>query len=220
MSVCLGSAKVCALRVARLADDCTALPGATNGAVSTAIVQLQATPEYDTGQEFIQKNGCGDICISLRDLDKLKRITLAMTLCTRDLELIEILTGASLITISGEVSGLSRRGVGADDPARVSLELWTRAVDTAGACSSTNNRWWRWVYPSSTFTLGQTTLENGIATVQLAGFSEPNPVWGNGPWNDWPADSFPDPESPEHFVLDSDGPPTAVCGYTTVPSGS
>lgn len=220
MSVCLGSAKVCALRVARLDDDCLSIPGAHNGAVSTAIVRLQSSPEYDAGQEFLQKNGCGDICISLRDLDKLKRMTLQMELCTRDLELIEILTGATLYTVDGVVAGLARRGVGAEDPPGVSLELWTRAVDTAGNCASSGNRWWRWVYPRATFTLGDTTLENGIATVQLTGFSEPNPVWGNGPWNDWPASSFPDPESPEHFVLDSDGPPTAVCGYTAVPSGS
>jgi hypothetical protein len=220
MSVCLGSAKVCALRVARLADDCTAIPGSTNGAVSTAIVRLQSSPEYDTGQEFLQKNGCGDICLSLRDLDKLKRMTLQMELCTRDLELIEILTGATLYTVDGEVAGLARRGVGADDPAGVSLELWTRAIDTQGSCGVGGQRWWRWVYPRATFTLGDTTLENGIATVNLSGFAEPNAVWGNGPWNDWPASAFPDPDSPEHFVLDADGPPAAVCGYTTVPSGS
>jgi len=220
MSVCLGSAKVCALRVARLDDNCLSVPGATGGAVSTAIVRLQSTAEYESGQEFLQKNGCGDICLSLRDLDKLKRMNLSMELCTRDLELIEILTGATLYTVGGSISGLARRGVGADDPAAVSLELWTRAIDTSGSCQTAAQRWWRWVYPRATFTLGDTTLENGIAMVQLTGFAEPNPYWGNGPWNDWPATAFPDATSPEHFVLDSAGPPTAVCGYTAVPFGS
>ena len=156
----------------------------------------------------------------MRDLDKLKRMNLQMELCTRDLELLEILTGATLYTVDGTVSGLARRGVGAADPDAVSLELWTKAISTSGACQVAGQSWWRWVYPRAVFTLGDTALENGIATVQLTGFADPNPVWGNGPWNDWPATVFPDPDSPEHFVLDSDGPPTAVCGYTEVPAGS
>ena len=109
MSVCLGSARVCALRVVRLDSNCSIVKGANNAVVSTAIVRLQATPEYDTGDEFIQKNGCGDICLYIKNLDKLKRMNLTLDLCTRDMELIELLTGASLYTDAGDVIGVARR---------------------------------------------------------------------------------------------------------------
>lgn len=223
MSVCLGSARVCALRVARLNSACQIVPGANNGAVSTAIVRLQSSPEYEAGDEFIQKNGCGDICLNIKTLDKLKRMTLQLELCTRDMELIELLTGASLYTDGSDIVGLSRRGVGEDDPDPVSLELWTKAIapGSGGSCAVPGSAsWWRWVYPRATFTLGDVTHENGIGMVTLAGYAEPNTWWGNGPWNDWPADELLDENSPEHFILDSVGPPTAQCGYVTVPSGS
>jgi hypothetical protein len=224
MSVCLGSARVCALRVTRLDSTCQIVKGANNAVASTAIVRLVSSPEYETGDEFIQKNGCGDICLYVKNADKLKRMNLTMELCTRDMELLELLTGASLYTDGGEVVGLARRGVGATDPDPVSLELWTKAIPsgTSGACADPNAgaSWWRWVYPRATFTLGDVTHENGIGLVSLTGFADPNPYWVNGPFNDWPADGYLDQESPEHFVLDSVGPPAGQCGYISVPLGS
>lgn len=224
MSVCLGSARVCALRVARLNDGCQIVKGAKNAVSSTAIVRLVASPEYETGDEFIQKNGCGDICLYVKNADKLKRMNLTMELCTRDMELLELLTGGTLYTKTGQVAGFARRGVGSDDPDPVSLELWTRAIPSgqSGACADPNAgaSWWRWIYPRATFTLGDVTHENGIGLVSLTGFADPNPYWVNGPFNDWPADGYLDQESPEHFVLDSVGPPLGQCGYIAVPLGS
>lgn len=224
MSVCLGSARVCALRVVRLDSTCQIQTGANNAVVSTAIVRLQSSPEYETGDEFIQKNGCGDVALVVKTLDKLKRINLQLELCTRDMELLELLTGGSLYTIGSDVSGFARRGIGETDPDPVSMELWTRAIPTGtgGSCVDPNTgaSWWRWVYPKASFTLGDTTLENGIALINLTGYAEPNINWGNGPFNDWPADELLQEDSPEHFVLDADGPPTAACGYISVPSGS
>ena len=223
MSVCLGSARVCALRVVRLNSNCQIVAGANNAVVSTAIVRLQSSPEYETGDEFVQKDGCGNIALLVKTLDKLKRMNLQLELCTRDMELLELLTGGNLYTDGADVVGFSRRGVGSDDPDPVSIELWTKAIPTGtnGSCSTPGvASWWRWVYPRATFTLGDVSHENGIGMVQLTGFAEPNVYWGNGPFNDWPADELLDENSPEHFVLDSVGPPTAQCGYTTVPSGS
>ncbi len=224
MSVCLGSARACAVRVARLDSTCAIVKGANNAVASTAIVRLQSSPEYETGDEFIQKNGCGDICLYVKNADKLKRMNLTLELCTRDMEMLELLTGGELILDGADVIGFSRRGVGADDPDPVSLELWTKAIPSgqSGACEDPNAgaSWWRWVYPRATFTLGDVTHENGIGLVSLTGFADPNPFWGNGPFNDWPGDEFPDPTSPEHFVLDSVGPPTTQCGYIAVPLGS
>jgi hypothetical protein len=224
MSVCLGSARVCALRVTRLDEYCQFVTGAGNAVVSSAIVRLQSSPEYETGDEFIQKNGCGEVQLVVKTLDKLKRMNLQMELCTRDMELMELLTGGTLYTEGADVTGFARRGVGASDPNPVSLELWTKAIPTGtgGGCPDPNAgaAWWRWVYPKATFTLGDVTHENGIGLIQMTGYAEPNVYWGNGPFNDWPADELLQEDSPEHFVLDSVGPPTSACGLVSVPSGS
>lgn len=212
------------MRVTRLDSGCRIVKGANNAVSSTAIVRLVSSPQYETGDEFIQKNGCGDICLYVKNNDKLKRMSLTMDLCTRDMQLLEMLTGAALYTKTGSVVGLSRRGVGAKDPDPVSLELWTKAIPAgqSGACAPNDSTpsWWRWVYPRATFTLGDVTHENGIGMVALTGYADPNPYWTNGPFNDWPADQILDQQSPEHFVLDSVGPPVAQCGYISVPMGS
>jgi large subunit ribosomal protein L3 len=49
---CLASAKLCAIRVARLGADCAPVAGATNGVCTSAIVKVTATPEYEVGQEL------------------------------------------------------------------------------------------------------------------------------------------------------------------------
>lgn len=217
MAVCFSSAKLCVLRVARLNSACACVSGATNGAVTSGIIRLQATPEYDTGQEYLLKNGCGDICVNFRDCDRLKRLNLSMELCTRDMELLEILTGGSIYTSTGTTVGFSRRGTADTCPSPVFLEIWTRAIDATGTCVTPTYKWWRVVYPKATFTLGESSFENGVATVQLTGFAEPNPlIAADGCWNDITLTL--DTDSPEHFFLQSSEPPTAVCGYTAVPA--
>ena len=86
----LGSAKVCAIRVSRLDAECNIVKGDNNASISSGIVRLQASPEFEAGGEFIMKNGCGDIALQLKDQDKLKRMTLQLELATRDMELLEI----------------------------------------------------------------------------------------------------------------------------------
>lgn len=218
MAVCLGSARVCALRVSRLDDICSCVVGEDNAVVSSAIVRLQASPEYETGDEFIQKDGCGNIVINIKDVDRLKRINLTMELATRDIALLEILTGGTVYANEeGDIIGFARRGIGAEANDPVAMELWTRAVGASGTCAVETAAWWRWTYPKATFTLGDVTHENGIGLVQLTGFSEANPNFGNGCFDDWPSVDEIDPDSPEHFVLDEQGPPQAQCGYIPVP---
>lgn len=221
MAICLSSARVCVLRVSRLDGSCDCAQGADDGIVTSAIVSLQATPEYSTGDDLELKNGCGEICASLRTLDKLKRVNLTLQLCTRNPETLELLTGATLYTGTGELSdeftGAARRGVGAPDPDPVSLEIWTQAISNTGSCNTSGANWFRWLYPWAKFTLGDVTHEAGIATVSMTGFAEGNPTRINTCWNDWPSPDPLDPNSPEHFILDPNGPPTASCGFVSVP---
>lgn len=222
MAVCFSSAKLCVLRVSRLDASCGCVYGNYNGAITSGIVRLDASPEYITGQEYVLQNGCGDICVNFRDCDRLKRINLQMELCTRDMELLEILTGGSIYTQTIDeqtvTTGFYRRGIGASCPSPVALEIWTRAVDNSGTCPDDTNAfsWWHIVYPKATFTLGDSTFENGVATVKLTGYAEANSNFGTGCWDDFPASV--DVTSPEYFFLESTNPPATSCGYVTVPT--
>jgi len=115
--------------------------------------------------------------------------------------------------------GIARRGIGLGNPPFVSLEIWTTSIDDAGVCSTGGNPgWFRVIYPRATFTLGDSTFENGVAVVSLSGFGTQNPLWGNGPFNDYPASGTLPANTPEAILLDSAGPPALANGYTTVPA--
>ncbi len=221
---CLASAKLCAIRVSRLGPDCAPVAGVNNAVVTSAVVKLIGTPQYDAGQEYTLKNGCGNTVVELREVDKLKSMNLDVELALRDMELIELMTGAQLYlnadTPTPHVIGMSRRGVGAAAPASVSVEIWTRAISLTGDCTpgvSAVPQWWRIIYPKATFTLDTATFENSVGVITLKGFASANPQWGNGPFNDYPAATLLDPTTPEAYILDASGLPVTQCGYISVP---
>jgi len=162
---------------------------------TSAIIKLNASPTVEAGETYQLKNGCGNIAVRKKEADKLTEMGISLELATKDFELIELLTGASLI-VNAEATpkniGFARRGIGLADPSAVSLEIWTTSIDESGACAAVgaNPGWYRVIYPRAVFTLGDNTIENGVATVAMAGFGTNNPVWGNGPWNDYPGAGY------------------------------
>jgi len=226
-ALCKGSAQVCAIRVSRLLPTCAFAEGPNQSAASSAIIRMNATPEYSAGDDFELKNGCGNLCVTLKVCDQLKRMNLDLELCLRDPTMIELLTGATTYTDGTDIIGYSRRGIGKSCPDSVSVEIWTKAVTTQNSCppiiapaaSYADAQWWRIVWPKATFTLGDVSFANEVATLKLTGFGEANPNFLNGPFNDVDPLILPlDPDSPEHMFLDQVGPPTLGCGYNTVPA--
>lgn len=223
-SYAFGSAQVCAIRVARLNTSCAPVSGATNAVATSAIVKIASSPEYSQGEDFEMKNGCGQLCVVMKNPDLIKRVNLQMELCTRDAALVELLTGASLISATTDIVGYSRRGVGLAGPGSVSVEIWTKALSInntcppTGASSYATAQWWRVIWPKATFTLGDVQFANEVATLTMTGFAENNPNFGNGPFNDVPAAITLDTASPEHMFLDLVGPPTTQTGYIAVPT--
>jgi len=226
VAICKGSAQVCAIRVSRLLPNCLHAAGVNNSAASSAIIRMNASPDYSQGEDFEMKNGCGQLCVTLKNCDQLKRMNLNLELCLRDAPLIELLTGATTYTDGTDIVGYSRRGIGLPCPDSVSVEIWTKAVTTQNNCppvvlpngSYLDAQWWRIIWPKATFTLGDISFANEVATLQLTGFAENNPNFGDGPWNDVDPLILPlDPDSPEHMFLDQVGPPQLGCGYTSLP---
>jgi hypothetical protein len=181
---------------------------------------MASTPEYEAGQEYTQKDGCGALCVNFRDGDVLKRMTLELELCTRDIELISLLTGATIHYDDSETPapiGFSRRPGSAGSPPKVAVEVWTRNVSSAGLCTVTTTApYTRVIWPAAEFTLGEQAFANEVATVRLTGFGEGNPLFTDGCWNDVPSTITLDPDSPEHSFYD-DELPTLGCGFTVAP---
>lgn len=212
-----GSIKAAVVRVAKLSASCVPISGANNGAVSRAIVQLQAQAQYETGTEYTQKNGLGDILFSVKDSDKLKNLNLNLEIATRDFELIALMTGATPIVSGSLTSGLARRGTGQTSPGAVSVEVWTKVASGTGTCVTGDSQWFRTVYPKVEWTLGDTDYGASIATYRLTGVAEGNPNWGStGPFSDFPTgytgiSNFSD--SPEFQFIDTAySDPTKVKG--------
>lgn len=205
---CLSAVMACRLRVARLHDDGTLDPGAENLYVSDAIISIGSDPDVEAGTVLTQKNGCGRVCVRRRSDDETLAYNLTMSLCQLDAELIEMLTGATLITVGGVTVGLQRPKQGDAKPL-VCVEAWQEARNaTEQATFGGALLWWHWAWPKVKWTAGQHTLEEGVLTVPLTGYAEENDQMGTGPAADWP-DLITAAES---FWLD-DAIPDAVCGY-------
>jgi hypothetical protein len=189
---CFSSLGACALRVAKLTSGGVPVPGASNGYVSTALVSVGVSVEISEGDDLEQKNGCGDICATFKQPDRIKRLTLSMDLCQLDTYLINFLTGAPMYTSGGLPIGWQFTPVSSGLTTYVSFEVWSKAIDAGTqavpAFTSPNAAYFHWVFPKTQWTLGDVTIENGIMTVPVNGFSTENSVLtADGPFNDWPA---------------------------------
>lgn len=205
---CLSSVRSKRLRVARLHDDGTLDPGTENLYVSDALISIGTSPEIETGQEIVQRNGSGEICVYVSGDDEIKRYNLTLTLCQLDSELIEMLTGATLITVGGITVGLQMPKIGDDKP-RVCMEAWSEARTSRQQASEDGAvLYWHWVWPNVKWTIGDFTLDEGVLNVPLTGKAEENDSMGTGPAADWPALIT----AAQAWFLD-DEIPDAVCGY-------
>jgi len=216
---CYGSIQACRLRVASL-DDGGAPDSDTPGSVivTDSLIQVQTSYEIETGQEFTQKNGCGDICQTFKEDDKLKRVTLELQLCQLDYELIALLLNATLIT--GDIVEADAP-IGYDLPPStasagngVSMEVWTKAWDGGSqAVSGTGDPLYHhFVWPKTTWVPGQRTLQSGILVIPVSGTGVENPQIGDGVANDFPISN---PQGAEMAFLD-DNLPSADCGATDI----
>lgn len=207
-STCFQPILATRMRLVRL-DSCgIAVTGATGQLVTKGFVSVQASPQYEAGDEFTAKNGSGDLCLNKKNPDRLKRYDLTITLCEVDPHAIEMLTGARLI-----VSGTD--GIGnafSEDPntAALAMELWQDvAVDE---CEGGAAQYVHHVFPFvENGRLADLTFENGPTSFVVNASTRKNPNYGDGPFALW----VPDIGATEHhaFQLTTTAPPSDECGY-------
>jgi len=86
-----------AARVTRLQASGSLTTGANAAYVMQAFTRVSFTPEFEEGEDITEKSANGNVCVSFRTNDTLKRVTLELAICEPDPEFTEILAGGTLL---------------------------------------------------------------------------------------------------------------------------
>lgn len=175
-----------ALRISRLNADGTLSGGASGSYLQSSFIRVSLTPEYEAGDEIIQKGANGLNCVTFKAPDSLKRVTLEVSICNPDPEFEEMLGGGLILTSGGLSVGWAAPEVGTDsNPNGTALEVWSQAI--IGGKKAAANPYWHWVFPFTQLTpSGARVVENGLMANVYVGQGLGNAAFGTGPVGDWP----------------------------------
>jgi len=176
------------VRVTRL-DATGALSNEPGDSYTTsAFMRLSFTPEYESGDEIVEKSANGSICVSYQAPDTLKRVTMELAICEPDPELTHLLSGGLLLRKNyGTYASPDRKSIGwsspaiGDDPAGlgVAIECWSFAV--ADGKRAGTNPYFHWVFPYCRLRLsGDRVIENGMIATTFEGYGLGNSLFSSG----------------------------------------
>lgn len=208
---CVSTLKAVALRAGRLDDTGALDPGASNLYISDALILVGFEPQIPDRESFEQLDGAGDKCaVYLGPPKPPDSANLTMNLCTLDSELIELLSGGTVVTSGYDSIGYLAPTDDTVNEDGVFFEVWTYAWSgRERALLGSAPAFWRFTFPKTTWQTGQIQLENGISVIPMTGSATPNSQFGTG----LTADPFPVDmgDSPYGWAL-VDEVPTASCG--------
>ena len=217
--ICATPIKGTHLRIVR--EDSCGVPvtGASSLVIVTrGFVQVQMEPDYEDGEELLERNASGEICVNEKDDPSLKRMTLTVDFCEVDPVAAAFVLGARLLdTAATPVTGTGFALAEGEAATRFSLEVWQR-VAGVGACDPSGVQ--RYIYNAwphvGNARIGTYTIENGRSTLQfVAETFAASTLWGSGPGTgtSWlPAGEVV--EVGEHWLwnIATTEPPTPDCG--------
>lgn len=177
-----GQAQACLIRVARLDDNGAPDWGADNLYVSEGLIQLDWSPNIDDGDELEQADGCGNEKLFYSADDNLRDLELSMQIVAPEPELLEMLAGGTIHTLSDDTVGYGIPGPGPLGGSQdVSIELWERIIVDGSIADYA-----RYVFPRTRkWRRTGSTHQNDVLNVELEGTGVEAGSWGNGPGDDW-----------------------------------
>lgn len=216
-SECRSVIKSCLARFTRL-DECGSIVvGAASMLTTKGYISVGATAQLETGEEFIVKNACGELCVNEKDADQFKRYDLEIQLCQVDPELLELISGARLLVDGGTSRGFAH----GENPLteNFSLELWTKV--SGGACTGDPEYYW-FAFPWVTNgVMSDVTFENGPLTLTInASTHGAGAGWGRGLGTDYVLPVTEEAQTTDHMLayLTTVAPPAPACGLQAVTS--
>jgi hypothetical protein len=207
-----------AIRVTRLDASGNLLTGDGDSYTTSAFLRASFTPEYEEGDEIVEKSADGTICVSYKAPDTLKRITMELAICEPDPELTSLLSGGLLLrknfgtlaTPDNQSIGWAAPAVG-DNPAGngVALEVWSFAVKDGKR--ATTNPYFYWVFPYVKLRQsGDRVIENGMLANTFEGYGLGNQFFGTGPDGRW---EFPVAAQRPYSYARGNWAPTGLKGF-------
>lgn len=228
-SVCYTPFKIPTVRLTKVDVNCgQAVTGTCSTAVSNGIISVAMTKEYEDRQEFFVQNGNGDFCVRETNAPRLKFITLELTFCNVDPELLNIATAEPLVADDADsprYTGFSTANNSAAS-ASFALEGWTRIAGQSAACTGTSGVEYGYVlFPWVTQgTIGDITFQNDTVSFVINAITQSNSQWGTGPYDVDLSDATATLNQPiplltaiasdqhHRMFLTRMTPPTAACG--------
>lgn len=183
---CPKSIKACAMRITRQTEcDIVLDPLVPNSRIETSgFMEINLSPDVESGNDITTVNACGDICIRDKDCDRLKGFDVEMMLCGVPLPIIEMLVGATLLDdgaggFKGAVMRESKTLTACENSKQ--LQFWSKNADK-GVCSVDGvmqDLYIEWVLPRTINweISGGLNFTNGPLEITLSGYAENNPLW-------------------------------------------
>lgn len=207
-----------AIRVTRLDASGNLLTSPGDSYTTSAFLRASFTPEYEEGDEIVEKSANGVICVSYKAPDTLKRITMELAICEPDPELTALLSGGLLLRKNfGTVESTDNKSIGwaapgvGDDPAGngVSIEVWSYAVKDGKR--ATTLPYFYWIFPWAKLRQsGDRVIENGLLANTFEGYGLGNVVFASGPDGRW---EFPVASERPYAYSRATWAPTGLKGF-------
>ena len=206
---CLPQIQACAIRVTTLETNGVPHVGPVSMYVSSALTSVALKWVTEKGDDFMERNACGDITVDYTGPEVLRHLDVTITMLTPDPELDSLLSGGSVLTSGGKVGFQAPPlGIVADEP--VSIELWTKRIRDRKQDTVNPYAWWVLPYVAN-LRPDDMTFEDKNLPQAFVGQLYENANWYNGPTNDWPVAS-----QAVYQWMPWGSMPTAKCGFSAV----
>jgi hypothetical protein len=209
-----------AIRVTRLDAAGNLLNGAGDSYTTSAFMRASFTPEYEEGDEIVEKSADGTVCVSYKAPDTMKRITMELAICEPDTELTALISGGLLLRKNfGTFASPDSKSIGygapsvGDDPTGngVALEVWSFAVKDGRRTA--NLPYFHWVFPYARLRAsGDRVIENGMLATTFEGYGLGNVYFADGLDGRW---EWPVSTERAYSYARADWAPTGLKGFYT-----
>jgi hypothetical protein len=208
------------IRVTRLDAAGNLLNGAGDSYTTSAFMRVSFTPEYEEGDEIVEKSADGTVCVSYKAPDTMKRITMEVAICEPDSELSALISGGLLLRKNfGSFAAPDNKSVGwaapsvGDDPTGrgVAVEVWSFAVKD-GRRSATLP-YFHWIFPYARLRQsGDRVIENGMLATTFEGYGLGNVLFADGLDGRW---EWPVASERSYAYARANWAPTGLKGFYT-----
>ena len=184
-AVCFTPFKVPRVRATRLSSCGAVVTGSCSQVVTDGIISIAMTKNYEDREEFFVKNGDGTFCVRETTAPILKWIDLVLTFCNVDPDIVNIMAAEPLYQDDSaqqkKIGWSTTEGSAAN--VNFAFEGWTRLSGTGVLCTGGVEYGYvlfPWVVEG---TIGDMTLENGVANFTINARTHGDSLWGVGPYN-------------------------------------